>query len=947
MQWTNKYIGLQVDGRTSNVSSSLPLVQYLSFRNQGVFKLDRLKATIATQSEDEVRLQVTQALQLFATALDRDTGDSVLWRQSAQLALVLSSARLARFALESVLDPVGADASKGALSLVRGGNQNPEEYLAVLQLDKILAVLGDTLSVSNGRFENLKGKRLKKCFVERLNPLPWLQAPLPGGVKTLATMTDEFSKRRRAINVPFRTWAAVGRSILDSLLEEPVEDGVIAHSNILQIVLPYYESEEESRDTTPDEPSPLDSITKSDNAVTDDVDDVAMTDAASNLAAAVANDRRRSASANRKRKSTSMGGDGADSGRSRLSKRQRDKKAADAAAAEAAMTPESRAKVRQDAQDEKLFNTADDCFSVFGLSLGNPSALKYNPPDDAAETNDGPKTDELCLEDFKAILRTWDDDKGNVILYGDGIQSSAEAAQGMSFLDIEANTPSRPLLAGDEGLRKWVKNINARGLGAEQAAFEWLKALCRKDLDPRNKKSKSLTVSSGQSSWVKYNWPDFLKATVLSAVDNCEVSCYQYLKSVEIRLSERSKEGKPNQFTPDDYADVEFAETILELYIDHLAAAERDKSGSDVSKDVELEIKRERVVRWRYLVGDLMHHRPRNAEGQLDEDQLTLRYLWAIAVMSGFTGYSSREFRLECFEDLRDILAERGGAALPIDLPNSSVMPEISFVRVERELSKLKTVDFFSTIFAATSDTNEKAPEEVIEILEAVLDPGATLPYDEEEERVLHEIGRFLEGSSAMFKLHLWERLKAAYEKVNHPPKVLLCTYKCVQVILGELKSRSYLDSSEDHRQFVLLRSMRLIKGLMGNALALATNKANMVELTNAELRDALESIVAMLRILHCYTFWENAVMKSEAKVSDLHSYRLVIMKFKELLLQGWIMSYLLYSTMLERGMGLDKEGGWAEAEKEEKLASLLRDIHEELGARHYCKLANRKSSKQ
>jgi len=271
-------------------------------------------------------------------------------------------------------------------------------------------------------------------------------------------------------------------------------------------------------------------------------------------------------------------------------------------------------------------------------------------------------------------------------------------------------------------------------------------------------------------------------------------------------------------------------------------------------------------------------------------------------------------------------------------------MPEISAARAEREISKLKTVDFFSTIFAATSDMNEKAPEEVIEILEAVLDPGAILPYDEEEERVLHEIGRFLEGSSAMFRLHLWEKLKVAYEKVKYPPKVLLCTYKCIQVVMGELKSRSYFDSSQDHRQFVLLRSMRLIKGLMGSALALAMDKANMAELANAELKDALESILAMLRILHCYTFWENAVMKSEAKASDLHSYRLVIMKFKELLLQGWIMSYLLYAATLERGMGSDREGGWTEAEREDKLAGLLRDLHEELGARHYCKLSSRES---
>ncbi|KAA8895625.1 hypothetical protein FN846DRAFT_968781 [Sphaerosporella brunnea] len=925
----------QVLGRTSNVASSLPLVHYLSFKNQGTFKLDRLKATISTEEKSDVQSAVTQALEWFATALDRDAGDVGLWRQSAQLAIVLSSARLARFTLESVLDheTVGVDASKDALSLVAGGNPNPEDHLALLQLRKILETIGDTLSLSSERFMSLEGKKLNKKFLKFLNPIPWLPVPSDEEQSPLSAMLEQFSERRNMINVSTRTWAAVGRAILDVLPgdDDDIEDIALPpHSGVLQIQLPY-DSEENSRDTSPDQPSPEDAA-KSENAPADDNEDVAMTDAS--VAVIVASDRRRSSSANRKRKSTSMGVDTSESGRSRLSKRQRDKKAADAAAAEAAAsTPESKAKVRQDTQDEKLFNTVDDCFSSFGLSLGTASALKINFNPDAMYANDGEKSD-LYLEDFKTILQTWDDDKGNVILYGDGIQSPAEAAQGMSFLDLEANIPNRPLLVADEGLRKWVKGINLRGLGASQATFEWLKTLCRRDVDSRNKKSKIQTLSSGTSSWTKHNWPDFLKTTVLAAADKCEAACFQYFKDVIEELETRSD---LDNFTLEDYADVEFAETVLELYLDDLAATERNRSGSDNICDPELIVRRQRAKRWWYLVGDLMHHRPRDSDGQLEEDQLTLRYLWATSVIAGFSGELSREFRLECFEDLKTLLTDKP----PIDLPNSGVMPEISAARAEREISKLKTVDFFSTIFAATSETNERSPEEVIDILEAVLDPGAVLPYDEEEERILHEIGRFLDGSSAMFKLHLWEKLRVAYEKVGDYPRVLSCTLKCIQVVMGELKSRTYVDSSQDHRLFVLLRSLRLVKSMMSSALTLAKDERNVAALSGQELTDAVGSILLLLRILHCYTFWESAVMKGEAKASDLHSYRLVVMKLRELLVQCWIMTYRLYASMLERGMGLEKDSSWMEGEKEEKLAGLLRDVHEELGARHYCKLAN------
>ena len=156
---------------------------------------------------------------------------------------------------------------------------------------------------------------------------------------------------------------------------------------------------------------------------------------------------------------------------------------------------------------------------------------------------------------------------------------------------------------------------------------------------------------------------------------------------------------------------------------------------------------------------------------------------------------------------------------------------------------------------------------------------------------------------------------------------------------MGELKSRSYVDSSQDHRQFVLLRSLRLVQGMIGNALELLAVESNIAAVPEQELTESLGSTLSMLRVLHCYTFWESAVLKAEARASDLHSYRIVVTGFKELLVRGWIMAYRLYAAMLSRGMGSDREGGWDDEEREEKLAILLRDLHQELGERHYCKL--------
>jgi hypothetical protein len=931
------------------VTSSLPLVHYLSFKNHGAFKLGQLKASIPSLSQPQIDDAVGQALEWFATALGCDAGDSSLWRESAQLALVLSSARLARFALESVLDheTVGADAAKDALSLVSGANPNPEDYLALIQLRKILERMDDTVSLLDKRFQKLTGRKLNKKFIQFQDPLPWLPVPAPESLKPLSSLLDQFSETREIVDVNSKTWSAVGSALLSLISTDDGIDDIVtpSRSSTLQIILPTTdEADEDSRDSTPEETSPPESASKSENVVTDN-EDVSMADPCSNLAPAL-DDRQRSVSSNRKRKSTSMGVDGADSGRSRLSKRQRDKKAADAAAAEAAAaTPESKAKVRQDTQDEKLFNTADECFSPFGLSLGNASILKIKTSDvtDNSSTEESLDPCDLYLDDFKTILQTWDDDKGNVILYGDGIQSPAEAAQGMSFMDLEANLPAQPLLVGDEGLRRWTKSVNTKGLCPNEVAFEWIKALCKKDVDPRSRKPKSFTVSHTHSSWVKHHWSEFLKTTVLRMANICEDICVRHFKTIEDDLTFRLVAHNPQRFTTEDYANVEFAETMLEVYIDDLCSAEREKESADVSTvaDVDLIVKKQRVQRWMNIVRDLMSYRPRDPDGQLEEDQLTLRHLWATTVNIGLTDDCPRELQLACFEDLKVLLAEKPS----VYLPNSAVMPEISAIRADREISKLKTVDFFSTIFAATSETTEKDPEEVIELLEAVLEPGRVLPYDEEEERILHEIGQYLNGSSAMFKLNLWEKLKAAYEKINYRPKVLACTLRCMQVVTCELKSKSYLESSQDHRQFVLLRSLRLFKGRMSNLLDLiGKNETYIDELTEQELTDALGSTLLILRLLHCYAFWESAVMKSEVKSSDLHSYRLVVMKLKELLVEAWVVAYIIYADMLKRGLGCDRPDGWLEGEREERIAGLLRDLHEEFGARHYCRLADSKT---
>lgn len=236
-------------------------------------------------------------------------------------------------------------------------------------------------------------------------------------------------------------------------------------------------------------------------------------------------------STNRKRKSTSLGGPD-EPGRSRLSKRVRDRENANAAAAPP--PPPVRQLV---SQDDKLFTTVEKCFSPLGVSLGKASALKIRGrgEDEAVNPND------RYLRDFQTILRHWDDDKGNVILYGEGIQDpKEEATPGTALLSMEvaASTSTyHPALTGGEGLRKWLKAFNKEGIHVKEFCMEWLKALLMREYadKPGSTKLKNdMLAGEGKSSWLRHSWPEPLKDVVVAMVTDCEELLWSYFKEWEV-----------------------------------------------------------------------------------------------------------------------------------------------------------------------------------------------------------------------------------------------------------------------------------------------------------------------------------------------------------------------------------------------------------------------------
>ncbi|KAE8350645.1 histone transcription regulator 3 [Aspergillus coremiiformis] len=211
-----------------STSSTLLHTIYLSYKNQGQFVLDSLRAVIenAVQAPDashslstEIAERASAALASFAEALEHDDTDLNLWRQCARLCSTLQSYRVARYCLESVL----AD-DENRLE-IRTEQLGLEETFAEEHLRETLLSLHDRISVSQVPIKKPK-KALLKFLKRQSDPYPYLPT-LPNNLRDVFPSKNPLALRtsRHDLKPLSPTWADLGKAILEFLTDE--EKGAI------------------------------------------------------------------------------------------------------------------------------------------------------------------------------------------------------------------------------------------------------------------------------------------------------------------------------------------------------------------------------------------------------------------------------------------------------------------------------------------------------------------------------------------------------------------------------------------------------------------------------------------------------------------------------------------------------------------------------------------------
>lgn len=468
------------------------------------------------------------------------------------------------------------------------------------------------------------------------------------------------------------------------------------------------------------------------------------------------------------------------------------------------------------------------------------------------------------------------------------------------------------------------------------------------------------------SLYEAFSWPDSLKEIVVQMLVNEDEAIFsQTSRSVDLlEQQSRSSEGTQalERFNKAKTNRVQMVQAIYELHLDVYGRITNPSSEVDATTRI---LQRDRLCRWAAFCSKLIHQWSSLPDGEgWSSGDLEIRFMWASVVCTSLLEPASRDHTVLCFQDLIRVLEN---ARLEqkfdtiIDLPNNAIMPEISVEAAEKEISRLTTLDFFMGIFS--SENND--PLIIIESLEPLLDlsvqpvkainqissesteggdpksPPAGLSAALTNPKLLEAL-QFLNRGSLPLRLFLWQRLRNAYQAIHYPPQILSCNLRSFALITDHLTSSSYTDSSPENRHDSLLRWLNKLDDLLTRILAAALFHQDAFETLDADhIRVSLEALATLRDILHVFALWEDTIRvgKTQVPISVNQTAHRGLGKstdkFRDMIVRIWTLQYMLLREAITQSPELFTNA-------DEILLYYLKRVHQTLGLRCYCSLADK-----
>lgn len=571
--------------------------------------------------------------------------------------------------------------------------------------------------------------------------------------------------------------------------------------------------------------------------------------------------------------------------------------------------------------DSYLFSAANSLLEKLGAgSLGAPQDLHAIVKKQAT----GEDTLRPAILDFYGFAQACTPDMASLLVNGipgESIETLGAISReaGLSaFLGHNKTQSSqgcaKPVLSASAGLEEWLERINSSFTYSKDAAWQFLVALLRPGSFPGSRPGSS-------SSYMAELWPDDLKRTVVQIAVRFDEYVFPLVEDAlsavgnkDLRFRCAKQIYSP---TPEDLSLIEMAQTLFELHLDVYSLIKRP--GSNVDEVTKIQQK-DRLERWSALANTAVNLRITDSEDPRN-DQLALRHIWATGFHISVCENVDQAYVLACMKDLKALLTSMDEPFL--QLVNNAVIPEISMGAIEQELSKISMKDFFVKVFSDRDDDPVSTIESLEPLLEWSGEAGEKMLINNNDAEMqngiegkhiltnisLHErlrkslgnykkpvacnlstieysrrllanlkclaendpsiydptpqeqVSQFLASSSWSLRLSLWQRLRQAYITIDYAPKIVSCHLRSIELLMTEMRSPAYLDSSGEPRGLSLVRWLHLIDEFVRKVLKYERTTPNMYECVDSEhLRDSLNAVTSLLKLLHSFNLYEDQI---------------------------------------------------------------------------------------
>ncbi|OQV03409.1 hypothetical protein CLAIMM_08457 [Cladophialophora immunda] len=948
-------------------ASSVPQLLYLAFKNKGQFLLDVARHHVSNQRGSRSELcqyyakSCKESLRQFAQALERDDTDLDSWKKAARVADVLSTQRIARFCLESVL--AGED-EDGEQTIDLSGL---DEAFAAGELEEVVTLVQDDLSRLQSSDVRPKD-RLLNMLKKSNDPYPFL----PKHTTTLEYLDDKyrplsFAVSQKSLRPTSPDLYSLGKEIFKTMEElqngdssltsastigvdlnmtdhgietAPASDNVgkeasaigAGQDNTSQSPVQHPAETGNQIEPPPQKESPRDrgadelsEARQRENDNPPDGDTIVM----------------RPCPAPSRKRSTTVAGNDETEGRAK-SKRLRARESM------VDLTAQDDEASHEDPQyfldqlaifeqaDQATFDVANSLLIKLGmklyLSAEQARQAFWTATDEKAEEG-GPESSQQDLQlssDLRLVLMNWSDDKGQAIVNGHSNQDFPEKATGMAlFLQhLKPDIPKeidRPRSSDKVILGSLVTLINAEPSNIYEAASSWLSSV----LTGSNSLGKPCP-----SPYLSEKWTVDIKYMVGELARIME----QYLWEVfQQRLSSLSNSShkQVDGINSEVRSAVEMVESLFEIFLDR--AATTSESGGDFDYASQIG-HADRLKRWSGLASEFMQLYFNSPAAGLN-DPLVLRFIWASVAQARLDDNVAKEHIVSLLEELKALLEKTN--ADPIFLPNNAAMSVISVAAIDRELSALSTRDFFTSVF----DDDNSDPVAVIEKLEPILEStpksgegSAGFQHSTQAE----ELVQFLESGDAALKLYLWRRLQNAYTAISYTPKIVSCLLRAIETIVKELSTPRHLETEPTSRQITMLKWLHDADEVMIRLLTKVLTDSSPFECVDgAHLRSSLRAVAKLVKLLHGFVIYDDSIRVGQSTgpqlkgVTSTKLYERSKDRFKEMLVRAWTLQYTLLKEATVQEPSLYPRAA-------DDLAEYLCTVHNSFGLRQYCKHANK-----